>query len=91
MEEHGITPPAWVPKINPFQTCLPSGMRSPVPYNEVFRLERVRALNLTEMTFEEQYTCVVQLSMRILQAEVHLCRTTSHLTALHADWYYHRL
>jgi hypothetical protein len=42
----------------------------PVPYNEVYRLERLRTYHLTEMLFEEQYTAAVQLAMRLFQAEI---------------------
>jgi hypothetical protein len=60
----------WTPKRNPYGTALASGTCMPVPYNEVYRLECVRAHSLINKTFEEQYENVVHLAMRIFQAEV---------------------
>jgi hypothetical protein len=72
MATHDLSAAQWIPKSNPFDSHLSSGVQMPVPYNEVHRLERLRAYKLTEMAFEEQYTTVVQLAMRLFQTEVGL-------------------
>jgi hypothetical protein len=68
---------AWRPKENPFELLLGTGVRIPVPYNEVHRLERLRAYNLTEMSFDDEYAAVVQTAMRVFDLEVRELPCTS--------------
>jgi hypothetical protein len=61
---------AWRPKLNPFHARNKAGMRLPVPYNEVRRLEIMRAFQLVERPLQEQYVNLVHLSMRFFNTEV---------------------
>jgi hypothetical protein len=67
---HDDSEAGWTPKANPFDLILGSGAHMPVPYNEVHRLERLRAFKIVEMSFNEEYAAVVQTAMRVFDAEV---------------------
>jgi hypothetical protein len=79
---HAEADAEWTPKTNPFDLIIGSGAHMPVPFDEVHRLERLRAFNLAEMSFNEDYAAVVQTAMRIFDAEVRKPLPYSPLTVL---------